>query len=577
LFGAPALPVGFHNFPYVNPDAPKGGTVVLGALGSYDSFNQFILRGTASSELSRLYDTLLRSSDDEASVGYAHLAQSVAIGADHKSVSFELRPEAKFNDGTPVLAEDVLWSFETLRDKGRPNFRQYYKDVGSVSIDGPRKITFHLTTGENRELPFMLGALPVLPKHWWEGRDFEQPLTEPPVGSGPYRISNFEIGRNMTLSRVPDYWARDLPTARGLGNFDDVRVEYYRDSTVLLEAFKSGRVDFRQENISKNWATAYDFPAVQSGLVKKVSFRQHLPTGMQGYFMNTRRPVFSDPRVREAMAQVFDFEWLNKNLFYDQYVRTKSYFSNSDLASSGLPEGDELALLEPYRDKLPPEVFTKPYELPVTDGSGNNREGLLRALKLLKQAGWEVKDRQMVDANGNQMSFEIISDDPTLERVATPYAQWLSHLGINARVRTVDPALYQRLTDDFDFDMTMLVMPEREFPGNEQRDYWTCAAGKMPGSDNESGICDPVVDALVDKVINAPDLKHLIASTRALDRVLLWGWYTVPNWHTQDFNVAFWNRFAYPPQPVRTGFVFDAWWIDPKLAAATDATRASGP
>jgi microcin C transport system substrate-binding protein len=577
LFGEPALPVGFKNFPYVNPDAPKGGDVTLGALGSYDSFNQFILRGTAATDLGRLYDTLLRSSDDEASVGYAHLAQSVVIAPDHRSLTFELRPEARFHDGTPVTAEDVKWTFDTLRDKGRPNFRQYYEDVDTLSVDGPLKITFHFKTDKNRDDPFIIGALPVLPEHWWAGKDFTQPLTEPPLGSGPYVVDHFDLGRNFILRRADDYWAKDLPTAKGLNNFDHIRTEYYRDSTVLMEAFKSGQIDFRLENIAKNWATAYDFPAVQKGLIKKVSFRHHLPTGMQGYFMNTRRGVFADVRVRQAVADVFDFQWLNKNLFYDQYVRTESYFSNSDVASRGLPEGDELALLNQYRENLPPELFTQPYKLPVTDGSGNNREGLRAALTLLEQAGWKVRDRKMMNKDGQQLSFEILSNDPTFERVGEPYTQWLARLGIAAHVRTVDPAQYQRLTDVFDFDMTMLVLPQREYPGNEQTDYWTCQAGKLDGSDNESGVCDPVVDALVDKVVQAPDKRTLITATRALDRVLLWGWYCVPNWHTQTFNAAFWDRFGYSKVPVRSGLVFDSWWIDPTVAAATDAARLSGP
>jgi microcin C transport system substrate-binding protein len=577
LYGAPALPPGFKYFPYVNPNAPQGGDVVLGGLGSFDSFNPFVLRGTAAPEIDEIYDTLLRRSAEEAGVAYGHLARAVVISPDRRSITFELRPEAKFNDGTPVTAEDVAWTFTMLRDKGRPNYKQYFNDVADVSVEGQTRVVFHLKSSENRELPFVLGGLAILPKHWWAGRDFSQPLTEAPLGSGPYRLDHFELSRDTVLARVPDYWARDLPTGKGLANFGTIRTEYYRDATVLLEAFKAGRIDYRRENIAKNWATAYDFPAVQSGLVKKVQFAQHLPTGMQGYFMNTRRAVFADRRVRQAMDEVFDFQWLDKNLFYDQYVRTESYFSNSDMASSGLPQGDELALLSQYRDKLPPELFTQEYKLPETDGSGNNRHGLRAALKLLNEAGWEIKDLKLVNAAGDQMSFEILSDDPTIERVAVPYVQWLARLGIAARVRTVDPAQWQKLTDSFDFDMAMLVLPEREFPGNEQRDYWTCASGKEEGSDNISGICDPVVDALVDKIISAPDLKTITTATRALDRTLLWGWYTVPNWHTEKLNVAFWNRFGYPSAPVRSGTVFDSWWVDPTLSAATDAARRAGP
>jgi microcin C transport system substrate-binding protein len=576
LFGVPALPPDFKNFPYVNPDAPKGGEIVLSATGSFDNFNPFILRGHAAAESARVYDTLLRESANEPSTGYAHLAESMEIAPDRLSVAYNLRPEAKFQDGVPVTADDVVWTFNTLKSAGRPNYRQYYADVIDATVEGPRRVVFHFRNADSRELPLIVGEMPILPKHWWAGRDFTAPLTEAPLGSGPYRVDHFEMGRTTVLARVPDYWAKDLPTARGLNNFGTVRTEYFRDSTVAMEAFKSGQIQYRNENVSKNWATAYDFPAVQQGLVIKESFRHHLPTGMQSFAMNSRRAVFAERRVREAIAQVFDFQWMNKNLFYGLYTRTDSYFSNSDLASSGLPQGDELTLLSQYRDKLPAELFTQPFTLPVTDGSGNNREGLRRALNLLKDSGWEIKERKLVNKDGQQMSFEILSNDPTYERIETPYVQWLARLGIDARVRTVDPAQYQHRLDSFDFDMTMAVFPESDFPGNEQRDFWTCQSAKTEGSSNEMGVCDPVVDALVDTVIASPDKAHLITNTRALDRVLLWGWYGVPNWHYQYFNVAHWNRFGHPDVPVRSGNVFDAWWVDPKLAAANDAARSAG-
>ena len=338
-------------------------------------------------------------------------------------VAFELRPEAKFSDGTPVTAEDVAWTYHTLLEQGRPGFRIEMADVKDVVVESPRRVVFHFKSNENRELPLILGGLPVLPKHFFDGRDFSKPLTDPPIGSGPYRIANFELGRSVTYERRPDWWAANLPTGKGTNNFDHVRIEYFRDSTVALEAFKAGQIDLRSENISKNWATAYDFPAVARGLVIKRDFHHHLPTGMQGFAMNTRRPVFANPLVRQAMAEAFDFEWANKNLFYGSYTRTLSYFSNSDLASSGIPEGDELKLLEPYRKELPPALFTEPFKLPVTDGSGNNREQLRHALELLEQAGWSVKGRKLLDKNGTQMSFTILLDDPSLERVALPYVQ----------------------------------------------------------------------------------------------------------------------------------------------------------
>ena len=353
-------------------------------------------------------------------------------------MAFDLRPEARFHDGTPLTADDVVWTFETLRDKGRPFFRQYYADIASVTAEGPHRVVFHFKTMGNRELPEILGQLAVLPKHWWQGRDFAAPLTETPLGSGPYKIGHFEFGRTLVLDRVADYWGTDVPTAKGMDNFGSIRTEYFRDATVALQAFKAGHVDFRHEVSSKVWAAEYQFPAMDKGLVKKRAFPERMPTGMQCFVMNTRRKVFENRLVREAMTYAFDFEWENKNLFFGLYTRTDSFFSNSDFASSGLPTGAELALLEPFRGKVPDEVFTTEFKLPVTDGSGNNREGLKRALGLLREAGWEVKERKLVDVFGQQMTFEILLEEPMFERVALPYVQWLARLGIDAHVRTVD-------------------------------------------------------------------------------------------------------------------------------------------
>lgn len=570
------LPAGFAHFPYANPNAPKGGEVALGAVGTFDSFNSHIVRGVPAGSIGQVYDTLMRSSADESQVAYGHVAHTVEVAADGMSVSFELRPEAKFHDGTPMTASDVAWTFETLMAHGRPHYRQYWADVAEVRVDGPHRITFRFKNASNRELPIILGQLEVLPKHWWATRDFSKPLTEAPLGSGPYRLDRFEMGRTVALARVPDYWARDLGTARGLANFDRRRVEYFRDPTVALEAFKAGQVDYRQENIAKDWATAYDFPAVRRGLVKKQEFRHRLPTGMQGYAMNTRREVFKDVRVRQALALVFDFEWANANLFYGAYTRTSSYFSNSTLASSGLPQGAELNLLEQHRAKLPPMLFTEEFKLPVTDGSGNNREVLRQALDLLRQAGWTVKDRKLVSAAGKPMTFEILLDSPSFERVSLPYVQWLTRLGVEARVRTVDAAQYRRLMDTYDFDMTVEVFPQSESPGNEQRGFWTCESAKHEGGQNTAGVCDAVVDALVENVVNAPNREVLESATRALDRVLLWNWYVVPQWHVRTIRVAFWDRFGFVDMPVRSGVAFDAWWIDVARAEATDAARRAG-
>ncbi len=570
------LPAGFPYFPYVNPNAPKGGELATAAIGSFDSFNPFIVRGTPTGAAIRVFETLMVPSSDEAVAAYVHLATVVEIPADNMGVAFELHPDARFHDGHRLTAEDVVWTFNTLRKEGRPFYGQYYADVENVVAETPLRVVFHFKTDKNRELAQILGEMPILPKHWWAGRDFDKPLTDPPLGSGPYRIGRFEMGRTVVLERVPDYWGAKLPTAIGLNNFDILRTEYFRDMTVAMEAFKAGQVDLRRENSSKNWATAYDFPAIDKGLVKKESIPTHLPTGMQGFAMNTRRAVFKNEHVRNAMIQVFDFEWMNKNLFYDLYTRTNSYFSNSDFASSGLPTGDELALLDRYRDKIDPAVFTRPYVLPVTDGSGNNRAGLLRAIELFKKAGWEVVDRRLRNAEGQGFGFEILLTDSSFERITLPYVQSLQRLGMDVRVRTVDPAQYQRLIDEFDFDMTIHSIGESDSPGNEQMEFWSCAAAKAEGSENVMGICDPVVDALVGEVLKAHDHAHLVTATRALDRVLLAGNYIVPQWNLSAVWVAYWDRFGRPDKPIRTGIDLNTWWLDTAHATVTDAARRMG-
>jgi microcin C transport system substrate-binding protein len=575
LLGEPALPADFPHWPWVNPLAPKGGEVAMTALGSFDSFNAQILRGTAAVGLSNLYDTLLQESADESSAEYAHLAEAVELPADRMGVSFELRETARWHDGRPITAEDVAWTFNTLREKGRPIYRAYYGDVAEVKADGPRRVTFRFTNNENRELALILGQLPVLPKHFWENRDFARPSLDIPLGSGPYRIERFEAGRGVTYRRVADYWGRDLNTRRGTQNFDVIRYEYFRDATVAFEAFKAGQIDFRTENVARNWATGYDFPAARRELVKRDTLRHEIPTGMQGWVMNLRRPLFQDARVREALIQLFDFEWLNANIFNGLYTRTGSFFSNSELASSGVPTGRELAILEPFRAQLPASVFEREYRLPTTDGSGNNRDGLRRAIELMRQAGWTLRDRRLVNAQGQPFAFEMLLNGPSFERVALPFVQWMQRLGIEARVRTVDPAQYQVRTDAFDYDMTIDVIGQSNSPGNEQRDYFTCARVNENGSQNIAGFCHPVVDALVEQVISAPDREELVARTRALDRVLLHMNYVIPNWHLRAFWLAYWDRFGRPPRNPKYGIGFDGWWIDPaKDRALAEARRA---
>ncbi|MFC3029760.1 MULTISPECIES: extracellular solute-binding protein [Roseomonadaceae] len=575
LLGEPALPVDFPNFPWVNPDAPKGGEITLTALGSFDSFNPYTLRGTPAVGVSLIYDTLLANSSDEASSEYPYLAQWIDLPADRLAVSFELNPAARWHDGRPVTAADVVFTFNALRTHGRPFYRSYWGDVTEAVAESERRVTFRFRSNENRELALILGQMPVLPAHWWEGRDFTRPLLDIPLGSGAYRLERFDAGRSLVYRRVTDWWAQDIPSQKGTNNFDVYRYEYFRDTTVALEAFKAGQIDFRTENSARDWATGYDFPAMRRGLAKKDELRHELPTGMQAFAMNLRRPLFQDARVRRALIELFDFEWMNANLFFGSYARTQSYFSNSELASSGLPTGAELAILEPFRGRIPPEVFTAEYKLPVTDGSGNNREGLRTALRLLQEAGWRVQNRRLVGPQGQPFEFEILLQGATFERVALPYVQALERIGMVVRVRTVDPAQYQTRTDAFDFDMTIDVIGQSLSPGNEQRDFFSSAKARENGSRNMAGISDPVIDELVELVVNAPDREQLIARTRALDRVLLWNNFMIPNWHSRTFRIAFWDKFGRPERNPRYGLGLDTWWVDPtKDRALTDARRS---
>lgn len=571
LIGTPALPDDYKNFPWANPGAPKGGEVAVGEAGTFDSFNPFIVRGTPAG--GAIFEQLLVSNPDEPEVSYGWLADTIELPTDNSWAAYDLRPEAKFWDGTPVTAEDVAWSFNTLREKGRPLYAQYWADVDHVEVDGPRRVVFRFKTTTNRELPSILGQVPVLPEHWWKGRDFTAPLTEPPLGSGPYRVGRFEFGRTLVMDRVPNYWGASMPFARGLYNFDHIRTEYYRDASVDFEAFKAGQLDWRQEQAASTWATGYDFPAVRDGLVKKVVFKEGLPRPMQGFGMNLRRPLFQDRRVREALAQVFDFEWLNKNLSFGLNSRTSNFFGGTRFASHGLPTGEELALLEPFRKDLPPELFTQEFKLAVTDGSGNNPQGLKLAYELFKQAGYTLRDHKMVDPSGKPVSFELLLDDARFEKIALPYARQLGRLGVDVRVRTVDPSQYQHRMDTFDYDMTEVIFGESDSPGNEQADQWSCAAAKTEGSGNILGVCNPAVEALIRQIITARTYNQLAPAVRALDRVLLWEWYVVPQFYRDSVFVAFWDRFGYPSVPVRTGVEFSAWWIDPAKSAKVAAAR----
>lgn len=575
MHGQPKYHSDFQHFDYVNSNAPKGGEARLAAIGSFDSFNPFIIRGQAADGLGLVFESLVTGSADEAFTEYGRIAESIEMPEDRSYVIFTLRPQARFHDGTPITADDVIFSFETLKAKGDPFYRFYYANVAGVERLGERRVKFSFSGGQNRELPLIMGQLPVLSKAYWQNRDFEATTLEPPVGSGPYRVERFEPGRFIVYKRDENYWGKDLPVNRGSYNFDRMRYDYYRDTTVALEAFKAGEYDIRPENVAKLWATGYDFPAAQQGLVKKEELRHQRPSGMQGLAYNLRRPLFQDPRVRQALAYALDFEWTNRNLFYDQYTRTKSYFDNSELASSGLPSKEELAILEPLRDQLPKEVFTETYAPPVGGDPARMRENFSRALALLKEAGWTFKDRKLVNAQGQPFRFEILLSEPTWERIVLPFVRNLERLGIEADVRTVDSAQYENRVRDFDFDMVVNSWGQSLSPGNEQREFWGSQAADTPGSRNVAGIKNPAIDRLIDLVIAAPDRESLITRVRALDRVLLWSHLAIPNWHIPYDRVAYWDKLGRPEVVPMQGAQIFTWWVDPGKAAALEKRKAA--
>ncbi len=573
MHGQPKYERGFSHFDYVNPDAPKGGTIRFGAVGGFDSFNPYIIRGDAASTGSD--ETLLVSSADEAFTEYGLIAESIEVPQDRSWVVFNLRPEARWHDGQPITADDVLFSYETLTTKAAPFYRYYYGSVASVVALGERRVKFTFSESMNRELPLIVGQMPILPKHYWEGRDFEAPTLEPPLGSGPYRVKNFQAGRYVVLERVKDYWGKDLAVNVGQDNFDDQRYDYFRDESVVRQALKSGVIDFRVENQAKAWALDYDVPPVKDGWLKKELIENERPTGMQAFVFNTRRALFKDPLVRQAITLAFDFEWTNKNLFFGQYTRNESYFSNSELASTGLPEGEELEILKQYRGEIPDEVFTTTYRAPVTDGSGWPRDNLLKATELLKRAGWVVQDMKLVNAaTGAPFRFEFLLQQLDFQRIVLPFQRNLTRLGIEMSVRVVDQSQYINRLNDYDFDMISGGFGQSESPGNEQREFWGSKAADQPGSRNTIGIKDPVIDDLIELIIEAPSRESLIARTKALDRVLLWHHYVVPAWHLVADRVLYWDKFSRPAVTPRRGTATAYWWYDQDKAARLAARQS---
>lgn len=564
IHGQPKYAAGFEHFDYVNVDAPKGGTLRLGSLGTFDSLNPFIVKGTPAAQTGLVYETLLTSSSDEPFTEYGLIAQTIEMPEDRSSVTFNLRPEAKWSDGQPITASDVVWSFRTLAAKGAPFYRAYYANVKDVVAENPARVTFTFDIKGNMELPLIVGQLPILPEHYWKDKTFENSTLVPPIGSGPYVFGNVDAGRSITYKRNPDWWGKDLPVNKGRYNFDTIAVDYYRDSGVALEAFFAGRIDVRSENVAKLWATAYTAPAVKDGRIVKEEIKNGLPAGMQGFIMNTRRPVFKDRAVREAIQYAFDFEWSNKALAHGAYKRTASYFENSEMASKGVPEGKELEILEPFRNQLPPEVFTTAYENPTTDGTGNTRANLKKASDILDAAGYKLGEDGIRAKDGVKLVFEIADNQPEFERWALPFIKNLQRIGIKASFRVLDTAQYINRMNDFDFDMTIGGFGQSLSPGNEQRDYWTSSKADEKGSRNIIGIKNPVVDKLVDLVITAPTREDLVIRARALDRVLLWNYYVIPQYYTDLWKIAHWSKIEKPAKPAAydPGIV-DTWWMKP--------------
>ncbi|MGE3622708.1 MAG: extracellular solute-binding protein [Bdellovibrionales bacterium] len=563
LHGQPKYPADFKNLDYVNPDAPKGGQLRLFGVGTYDTLNPYTLKGVQADGAGLLFETLMTPTLDEPSSEYGLIAESVTVADDRSWVSYKLRPEARFNDGSKITPEDVIFSFEILREKGHPLYRSYYADVAKAEKLNANevKFTFRITT--NNELPYIMGQLPVLSKKFWQGKDFAATTLTPILGSGPYKIANMDTGRSITYERVKDWWGKDLPINRGRYNFDTINYDYYRDTTIALEGLLAGRYDYKLENVAKNWALNYNTPAVQQGHIKKEMIRNQLPQGMQAFIINIRRPIFQDPRVRQALNYAFDFEWSNKTVAYGAYKRLASYFENSELAGHGLPTPAEMKLLEPWRGKIPDEVFTTEYKNPTTDGSGDNRENLRKAAELLKAAGWELKNGKLTNADGKTFTFEIIENDPMFDRWIQPYLRNLERLGIYAQYRVVDSSQMQNRLNDFNFDVTVTTYPQSLSPGNEERDYFGSKMADTKGSRNLIGIKDPAVDALIESIVHAQSREDLVAATRALDRVLMWNHYVVPHWYIDSFRIAYWDMFGQPAVKPPYGLtVIDGWWTD---------------
>ena len=549
----------FTHFQYANPDAPKGGTIKQAAIGSFDSLNPFIVKGTAASGIGMIYDSLLKQSSDEPFTGYALIASSVKVAEDFSWVSFKINPKARFHDGKNITAKDVKFSFELLIKEGAPHFRSYYAGVKEVVIDDPLQVTFYFSESGNRELPLIVGQVPIFPEHFWSDKDFSKAALTIPVGSGAYQVGSFKAGKRITYKRVADYWAKDLPVNKGIYNFQTMIYDYYRDAGVAFEAFKSGAFDYRLENSAKRWATGYKGALFDSGRIITTSVADETPQGMQGFWFNLRKDKFKDKNVREAVSLLFDFEWANKTLFYGAYTRINSFYSGSELSTGKYISDAEKAILLPYQEQLTDSVF-QPFSQPVTNADGNVREQMRRAVKLFEKAGYELKNSKMQDKNGKQFEFEFLLYSKDFERVVHPFRQNLQRIGIKTSIRLVDVSQFINRLNHFDFDMLTMRKGQSISPGNEQLAYWGCDSIMEVGTSNWSGVCSPVIDSLVQQLITSESRETLVDTTKALDRVLLNEYMVIPQWFLPEYRVAYWDKYSQPEISPTYDLGLSTWW-----------------
>ena len=570
MHGQPAQQQGFTHFPYANQEAPKGGRLVLAKRGSFDSLNPLIVKGVSAEGIREyVYESLLARAYDEPFSLYGLVAESVETPEDRSFVEFTLNPEAKFSDGKPITVDDVIFSFELLRDHGRPNHRSYYQKVSKAEKSGERKVKFTFDASGDREMPLIMGLMPVLPKHLIDPETFEKTSFVPPVGSGPYLVGEVKPGQSISLKRDPNYWGAKLPVTRGQFNFDEIRYDYYRDSGSLFEAFKAGAIDAQPEDDPTRWTEGYNIPAARDGRIIKEEFPVAVPAGMSALVFNTRRPLFADQRVREALIKLFDFEWINRNLYHGQYARTESYFARSELSSHGRPADEkEKALLAPYVNEMKPKIMDGTFAFPVSDGTGENREGRKEALALLEQAGYRLEKGKLRDKDGKPVSFEILAATRAEERLLLTYARALKQVGIDARIRQVDSAQYQRRKLNYDYDMLQYDWPVSLSPGNEQFFRWGRDAATTEGTYNFAGVKSAGVDAMIKALLEAKDSENFVAAVRALDRLLLSGDYVVPLFHPPKQWVAYWNRLKHSANTPLYGYQIDTWWSEPSMAYA---------